>query len=106
MLDVLLQESLIVLEFIEKVKNKTLLSQIAVKQNAAHEVHDSNELLSVLQEIIADKEIKETMLKSQTIFKTEYLNNMDGKSNERIAEAISNAYKNFSTQLNANSNKN
>lgn len=97
MLDVIIaRKPLIVMDFFsKKVKSMTLLSQTAIEQNAAYQVHNAAELLFALSDILADGKLKEKLEKCQRLFQLTYLSTIDGKSSERIIDAIFDAYQDY-----------
>jgi hypothetical protein len=98
MLDIILAgKPLIVMDFYNQRAQgaMTLLSENAIDQGAAYEVFNTVELSEVLTDIIADGKLKEKLQECERIFSLVHLTKIDGKSNERIADCITEAIQEY-----------
>ena len=95
---VLARKPLIVMDFFnQRAQGITLLAEMTIDHGAAHEVFNATELREALADVIANGKLKEKLQRCERVFSLEYLGTIDGKSSERIADAIVEANLEFHT---------
>ena len=101
MLDVILAtKPLVVMDFFsQRVQGAmTLLSENSIDEGAAYEVFDSEKLKETLSSLILNDKIRGDLVRREQIFSLRHLGIIDGKSNERIADSIIEAIKDYNKQ--------